>query len=61
MLLNDHAADHDFVIAEPRVVGLQDKIIAGAGRCSQCSCTQYSDALDGNYYCRCGHSDGDHW
>lgn len=36
-------------------------IEAGAGNCSKCPCTSYSDARAGNSYCECGHSYGDHW
>lgn len=34
----------------------------GAGRCSKCSCVQYTqDYSSDNGYCTCGHSYGDHW
>jgi hypothetical protein len=37
------------------------RAVKGAGNCAKCTCTTYSDANDGNSYCTCGHSYGDHW
>lgn len=60
MTLLVDAIEHDFLV-ETDIAPLPTPEHMGAGNCAQCSCLQYSDARNGNYYCECGHSYEDHF